>query len=171
MSQSLTLNLHFGYLSLFSDSNPNLIYSCWHSGNSSAWSLRITTVSVCHIYSAWPCLRVSLLCPITLTTRITLKALNWTKLHAKLQTPNIKLQTPKHNPELKCDTLWPWPLHLDFPSAPICFLLSYCSCCSHLHICSMTPVPLALLSCTCSILNVSCYDAFVSSHVLSCLKL
>ena len=36
------------------------LYSCWHGGNSSAWSLRITTVSVCHICLARPCLRESL---------------------------------------------------------------------------------------------------------------
>ena len=56
MSQSPTLDLDFSYVSPFLDSDLNHIYSCWHSGNSSPWSLRITTVSgmfPCHLL---PCI-------------------------------------------------------------------------------------------------------------------
>ena len=91
----------------------------------------------------------------------------WNGDMCKLRTLNIEYQTPKCNPKLNCDTLWPWPLHLDFPSAPVCFLLSYCSCCSRSHICSMTPVPLTLLSRTCSVPIVPRYDPSVLSHVVS----
>ena len=40
--------------------------------------------------------------------------------------------------------------------------ISYCLYCSCFCICSITPVPLTLLSCTCSILNVPHYDPSVS---------
>ena len=46
--QILTLDPDFSYVSYVSpslDFTPDQIYSCWHSGNPSAWSLRITTVS------------------------------------------------------------------------------------------------------------------------------
>ena len=95
--------------------------------------------------------------------------------HAQLWTLNIDLWTLKRNSEPNCNKLWPWPLHWDFPSAPICFLLSYCPCCSHSCICSVTPVPLTLLSCTCSILtasipflkSVSKHSPHMSTHIKS----
>ena len=110
-----------------------------------------------------------LLRPITLTTRITLEALDQTKLHTKLQTPNVKLWTPKCNPEPDCDTLWPWPLHFGFPFCTrrflivllfLLFLLSHmfhdsytpCSIVLHLHRSKCTSLwPFCLVSCAISL--------------------
>ena len=46
----------------------------------------------------------------------------------KYANPNSEPRTPNSEmqPEPKCNTPWPWPLHMVYPSAPICFLLSYC---------------------------------------------
>ena len=43
--------------------------------------------------------------------------------------PELKHWTPKFNTKPKCDALQPWLLYLDFPSAPVFLLLSYCFSC------------------------------------------
>ena len=84
----------------------------------------------------------------------------WRYANSKHWTPNSKLQTVTlnqitiHSDHVLC--IWFSLLHP---------YMSYCLYCSHSRICSVTPVPLTLLSHTCSIPNVPHYDPSISSHV------
>ena len=137
----------------------------------SLWTLSLKSY-YCPLHNLWCRLkslvfaasRPYVLCLVTLTTWST--QLNEDTCNS--WTPNIKLQTPKPNSQLNHDTLWPWPLYLDFPSAPVYFLFSLLFLLLHMFRYSCTPHSIVLHF---SVPNVPHYDPSFLSHVLSHSKL